>query len=264
MKTFLRQYWQSIVHYQKRGILFKYFLHHLFGSYKILRQENNQIFVRTRSRLLFKVPVGADYLYALNPLTEMLVDSYLDIHEGIFIDVGAYIGTHTIKMAKQGVKTIAIEPNPVSYKILQENITINGVAEKVVLVNKALHLTNGESMSFMDDYSTSRLVSAQETLSKPTIKVTTISFASLLTSCNIVLEDVRCVKIDVEGFELTVLKSMEAFFRAHRNHLKIICEILLNQENKLEIMEYMKNLGFSAQSINVHNYIFRKPRSKTL
>mgnify|MGYP000689842134 CR=1 FL=1 len=54
------------------------------------------------------------------------------------VDVGAYIGKYTIFACKRAEKVIAIEPIPVNFAVLKQNVRLNFCESKVFLVNKAI------------------------------------------------------------------------------------------------------------------------------
>jgi FkbM family methyltransferase len=43
----------------------------------------------------------------------------------LVVDVGAHVGTYTLRAAKAGAKVIAIEPNPESFRLLETNVHLN-------------------------------------------------------------------------------------------------------------------------------------------
>jgi hypothetical protein len=60
----------------------------------------------------------------------------LEVEERRVLDIGASVGDSAIRFAKRGAKfVLALEPHPTSYRLLEENVRLNGV-EKVV---EALH-----------------------------------------------------------------------------------------------------------------------------
>ncbi|MBL4654541.1 MAG: FkbM family methyltransferase, partial [Bacteroidia bacterium] len=53
---------------------------------------------------------------------------YLELKDGLFIDVGAHIGKYTIKLGKTGSnKVIAIEPEKNNYNFLEKNVQLNSL-----------------------------------------------------------------------------------------------------------------------------------------
>ena len=66
-------------------------------------------------------------LYANPPdLPEMLVWRRALRDGGLFVDVGANVGTYTIWAAEQGAEVIALEPAADTFGLLEENIALNG------------------------------------------------------------------------------------------------------------------------------------------
>ena len=64
----------------------------------------------------------------------------------MLIDVGANIGTVCIPAIKRGLATraIAIEPEPLNYRVLVANIYLNDLADKIVTHNLALGCENNQ------------------------------------------------------------------------------------------------------------------------
>jgi tRNA1(Val) A37 N6-methylase TrmN6 len=71
--------------------------------------------------------------------------------KGVVIDVGAYIGTYTIRAMRTADLVIAIEPLPPNFKTLQKNVELNSHLQRgeVVLVNKAVAERKKELRIFM-------------------------------------------------------------------------------------------------------------------
>ncbi|MEZ2219249.1 FkbM family methyltransferase [Rhizobium sp. RCC_161_2] len=64
--------------------------------------------------------------------------------DALAVDVGAYIGNHTLFFSSVlGVRTLAIEPNPVAFAVLQANVELNGVNGLVELHPLALGAAAG-------------------------------------------------------------------------------------------------------------------------
>ena len=60
---------------------------------------------------------------------------------GIFVDVGANIGLYTIALAPVFAHTVAFEPNPVTFKILEANLALCEIQAQPI--NEGLSDTNG-------------------------------------------------------------------------------------------------------------------------
>jgi FkbM family methyltransferase len=66
-----------------------------------------------------------------------------------FVDVGAYIGSYSLRAAKVGEEVIAIEPNPESFAMLMKNIKDNNF-HNITAYNTALWSTEEELILQLD------------------------------------------------------------------------------------------------------------------
>ncbi len=73
--------------------------------------------------------------------------------EGSVIDIGANIGIISIGMlhAGQVKQAIAIEPDPQNYSLLQENVALNGLKERIVCLPVAASYQKGETQFELSD-----------------------------------------------------------------------------------------------------------------
>ncbi len=123
------------------------------------------------------------------------------LREGdVFGDIGANIGAYTI-LASGVVKanTIAAEPIPATFNLLQQNIKINNLEEMVELHNKGVGASEGMLRFTTDLDSVNHVISAGSTLEN-TIEVPVKPLNDLFRSTPPSL-----LKIDVEGYEWNVL-----------------------------------------------------------
>ena len=129
---------------------------------------------------------------------------------GVFIDVGAHVGTYSMVLARHvgtGGKVIAVEPHPAAHARLAFNRTASGFAQ-VTLVAAAAGAVDGELLIETDGHNlgASHIVSEQP--STGAIKVPSLRLERILTDANV--SKVDGLKIDIEGFEDRVLTG---FFR---------------------------------------------------
>jgi len=129
---------------------------------------------------------------------------------GVFVDVGANVGTYAMVLARHvGArgKVIAIEPHPVTHARLAFNRAASGL-EQVTLVAAAAGPADGELLieTDGDNLGASHVVST--TPSSSAIKVPSLRLLRILAEAGI--SKVDALKIDVEGFEDRVLTG---FFR---------------------------------------------------
>ena len=124
----------------------------------------------------------------------------------IFCDVGANLGVFTLFAAKLvGPKghVFAFEPVPSNFHALKHNVEINNQAN-VTCISKAVAETNGVSKLYLSDYNGSHsLIDNPAAFSGIVIDVKTVRLDSLEG-----LNHIDVLKIDVEGFELQVIRSL--------------------------------------------------------
>jgi len=124
---------------------------------------------------------------------------------GVFVDVGANVGTYAMVLARQvGTrgKVIAIEPHPITHARLAFNRAASGAAQ-VTLVAAAAGPTDGELLieTDGDNLGASHIVSGEA--SGKAIKVPSLRLQRILEEAGVAHVD--ALKIDVEGFEDRVL-----------------------------------------------------------
>ena len=124
---------------------------------------------------------------------------------GVFVDVGANVGTYAMVLARQagaGGKVIAIEPHPITHARLAFNRAASGFTQ-VTLVAAAAGPSDGELMieTDGDNLGASHIVSGEA--SNKAIRVPSLRLRRILEETGI--SHVDALKIDVEGFEDRVL-----------------------------------------------------------
>lgn len=125
------------------------------------------------------------------------------LREGdIFGDIGANIGSYTVLAS--GVikaKSVSVEPVPATFNSLKRNIKLNDLETLVNLHNKGAGALKG-SLKFTKNLDTVNHVVDTNVEEKDSIIVQTETLDRLFAS-----EFPILLKIDVEGFELNVLKG---------------------------------------------------------
>jgi len=134
-------------------------------------------------------------LYANPPdLPEMLAWRRALRDGGLFIDVGANVGTYTIWAAEQGAEVIAVEPAADTFGLLKENIALNGYPVTAVRAAAGDHCGSARFTAGLD---------AGNSLAPDGPVVTD------LVTVDSLIGDRRVtgMKVDVEGFEIDVLRG---------------------------------------------------------
>jgi FkbM family methyltransferase len=143
-------------------------------------------------------------LYANPPdLPEMLVWRRALRDGGLFVDVGANVGTYTIWAAELGAEVIALEPAVDTFGLLEENIALNGYRVSAVRAAAGDHCGSARFTSGLD---------AGNSLAPDGPVVT-----ELVTVDSLVGDRrVTGMKVDVEGFEIDVLRGAARALAEHR------------------------------------------------
>jgi FkbM family methyltransferase len=134
-------------------------------------------------------------LYANPPdLPEMLAWRRALRDGGLFVDVGANVGTYTIWAAELGAEVIALEPAADTFALLQENIALNGYQVTAVQAAAGDHCGTARFTSGLDSVNS---LSPDGPVVTDLVTVDTLIGDRRVTG----------MKVDVEGFEIDVLRG---------------------------------------------------------
>ena len=141
---------------------------------------------------------GASKVVYGNPpdYPEMLVWQQALQSGDLFVDVGANVGSYTIWAADLGAEVIALEPAEDTFALLLENIDLNDY--RVKAIQAAAGATCG-SVRFTNGLDTVNRVAADGDA-----EATMVTIDSVIGD-----RTVAGMKIDVEGFEIEVLRGCE-------------------------------------------------------
>ena len=130
------------------------------------------------------------------------------LREGdLVVDIGANIGSYAVMLAvNTGVRVIAAEPGRVARERLRENIAINAVHDRVRIVPDVIGDTDGAEVPFTQRFDATNRVAADSS----SIPLKMRSLDATLTQAP------TLIKIDVEGFEPSVLRGAREVIRTAR------------------------------------------------
>jgi FkbM family methyltransferase len=147
---------------------------------------------------------GSKAVYANPPdHPEMLVWQQWLKPDDLFVDVGANVGTYTIWAGELGAEVIALEPAPDTCLLLKENVDLNGYNVEVI------QAAAGSSQGTANFTSSRDCVNQFDPLGDTT--VATVRLDDVIGN-----RIVKGMKIDVEGFEMEVLKGCSSALGAGR------------------------------------------------
>jgi len=199
-------------------------------------------------------------LRVVNPTFENWIRPCLSLKEGdVFIDIGAHIGRYTLEAAKavgEKGKVIAIEPHPINFKILNENIKLNNL-NNVITFNLAAWYCNSKIKFFFAGSSGGGSVVKNQKLGYIVVDVKPVD--EILLRLNLKPD---WIKIDVEGAEFEVLQGLKRTLTQGKP--KLIVEI--HKQNLERVFNYMMGLGYRPQEIYSENnfkYVFFEKRYST-
>jgi FkbM family methyltransferase len=161
----------------------------------------------------------------------------------VFVDVGANVGAYSLRAALQGMIVHSFEPNPGNVRILRRNSEINGLA--IDLHECALGASEGTA-NLSAGGAASRISDEGEL----TVQVRTLD--------SFHLPQVDLLKVDVEGYELEVLRG--AIETLERCHPAIMIEMhhWAGAEKEAALFEILAGLGYGFE------YLDRYPQGRHL
>jgi FkbM family methyltransferase len=148
---------------------------------------------------------GASMVMYANPpdMPEMLAWRRVLRPGALFVDVGANVGSYTIWAAELGADVIALEPAADTFALLEENVALNGY--RVQAVQAAAGAACGTAR-----FSAGRDAGNSLDPDGP-VQARLMTVDSLIGG-----RTVAGLKVDVEGFEIEVLRGCTAALSEHR------------------------------------------------
>ena len=162
------------------------------------------------------------------------------------IDVGAFVGTHTIAFARHvGHKgqVYAFEPHPVAFGLLRLNVEQNDLSN-VKLFNAALSDYTGTMNSHKANLADTDSPGSFSLLTKVDVAAESSGITiDVMTLDQFDIDSCHLMKVDVEGMELNVLKGSAKTLR--RLHPLVFAECL-SLHNGWQTVSFMRDNGFEA------------------
>lgn len=178
------------------------------------------------------------------------------IPEGsLAIDIGANIGDTTVPMAiaagRDGL-TLAFDPNPYVFEILKVNSTLNKEKTNIIPNNFAITKEDGEFFYNSSEASfanggiseTANNFHGKYTLQK---KIQGINLEKFLNkNYKEWLQKISLIKVDVEGYDLEVLRSIENLIDQFTPVIIAECFIKATKQYKMDMFEFFSAKGYDV------------------
>ena len=195
-----------------------------------------------------KIISAKDYYEKL--MLEIWVEKYVKQAKVIY-DIGANLGNHTVYFASyvSEAEIYAFEPLPENFQLLQKNVEENGL-KKVKLYQAACGDNKRKatmSLRMKENNGTAK-IDKEDTKGQA---------VEILALDDMELPSPDFIKIDVEGFELHVLKGMRNILKSSEPTLWIE----VDTENGKNVYEFLKNMGYYPIEMNLeqdNNVVFSK------
>ena len=145
------------------------------------------------------------------------------------LDIGAWVGTWSMAMNKHCGRVVAFEPDPLHYECLVKNVTEDVETHQLAVgqEQKMISLSN-------DDFTQSKRVVGEGAI--PMVTVDSLG-----------MDDVDLIKIDVEGYEMEVLKGATETLK---NTQYLMIELNNNTKkygsNNIAVEKFIASLGFKV------------------
>ncbi|MEQ1797226.1 MAG: FkbM family methyltransferase [Lacibacter sp.] len=232
----------------------------LIGEVKLIHQQlflNNPVMIVQNVKMylpLFYVDHIQKIIYNERDFYEKETLNYLKTNYGTFervLDIGSNIGNHMLYYCSrlQAKQVVCFEPNAFNHSVLCKNVELNNLQDIVTVHNVALGETGGKGIQ--KDFTTMNTgmnrvepVAASET-GKGTVDIVRLD--------DLQYRDIHFIKIDVEGFEVSVLKGAAETFRSS----KAVVLIEVFKESQAEVDEIMNSYGYrKTKTIEEFNMIY--------
>lgn len=228
---------------------FDYYMHLVIpqkdGEWNVVNYSSPRLHTLSSSKLELK--------FASLPEADDVTEIYLDrarLREGnVVIDLGSYSGGSVYSFSKsvgQTGKVIAVEADPGTFEVLKFNINKHNLAN-VTPVNKAVW-SSTTTLQFQAEGNLGSAIGGVSSRSNKTIDIPSISFADLLRTNNI--EKADFIKMDIEGSEVEVIKSMAGYLKAHRTPM--IVEVHKDKNGvytNVPLEPVFKDLGYNVEYV---------------
>ena len=169
---------------------------------------------------------------------KLLLDNIKKYKITRFVDVGANIGIYALTIAKNfpNIKIDAFEPHKGAFERMKANIHQNGFSQIIQTHNLALSNENKEGYLLAGTRFGTYQSGGASVSSEGEMKISQVCGDDLIKYT----DDIIAIKIDVEGFELSVLQGIENLIKNN----KVFLQIEIFDEELSETSKFLEAYNF--------------------
>ena len=145
------------------------------------------------------------------------------------LDIGAWVGTWSVAMNKYCGRVVAFEPDPLHYECLIKNVPEDVETHQLAVGQQQKMISLSK-----DNFTQSKRVIGEGTI-------------PMITVDSLKMDDVDVIKIDVEGYEMEVLKgALETLKTTKYLMIELNNNTKKYGSNNIDVENYLKELGFKV------------------
>jgi FkbM family methyltransferase len=201
----------------------------------------------------------AETLFTKEPETIDWINSF---QQGdVMFDIGANVGLYSVYAAKNGIRVVSFEPESQNYAILNHNIFLNHIEDKVMGLNIALSDSDSLDFLFLPKFEAGGALNNlgeatnwKHEQFKPSFRQGIVAFSldHFIERYSIPIPS--HIKIDVDGIEAKIIKGAVNTLQ-NPNTKSILVELNDSLEVDVQTMNMIKSLGFRVHSKNQSDLI---------
>jgi len=180
------------------------------------------------------------------------------------IDVGANFGYHSLhfsKLIKESGKIFAFEPQLQNFELLKKNVEMNNITNVVLFNNACSDVLEEVNMPYVD---TSNPVNMGD-FTPNVINTKQSSKVKTIILDNLKLPKIDLIKIDVQGYEIKVLKGLKELINKDKpiliieledcsmNKVNSSCKELIKSIRELGYYIFLLDYEYPSDHLCVHN-----------